>query len=130
MHLFAAMLLSLIAVVGTTALHFSGVQRLDRLARSAKHAYPALLVVICGLIAFHAMEIATYATIFWLSDGPLGLGDFVGRSPRSALDYFYYSAEAYASLGYGDVTPTGQMRLIASIATRFGGCDASAVVLR
>lgn len=32
------------------------------------------------------------------------------------MDFFYYAAEVYASLGYGDAYPTGEMRLIGSIA--------------
>ena len=33
----------------------------------------------------------------------------------SAPDYFYYAAETYSSLGYGDIFPKGEIRLIASI---------------
>jgi len=33
----------------------------------------------------------------------------------TGLDYFYFAAETYSTLGYGDVVPTAQLRLIASI---------------
>lgn len=116
MALLLAIVLTLSAVIGTTALHYETIRRLDRHARLATRAYPTLLLVISGLILIHLVEIGAYAAIFGLSDGPFGLGDFAGAKPGSPMDYFYYAAEAYASLGYGDATPTGELRLISSIA--------------
>jgi hypothetical protein len=115
MNFIFAVALCLTAVVGSTALHYEAITRLDRFARKSPTAYPTLFAVISGLIALHLFQIAAYAAIFFLSTGPLDLGYFEGKAPDAALDYFYYAAEAYTSLGYGNVTPAGEMRLIASI---------------
>lgn len=104
-----------VAVVGSSFLHYEAIHRLDRLARRSRSAYPALLFVISGLVGLHLVEIGIYAVIFRLADATLSLGDFVGKAMPSAMDYFYYAAEAYASLGYNNVVPTGEMRLITSI---------------
>lgn len=72
--------------------------------------------MISGLIALHLLEIGFYAVLFVLADGPLDIGAFHGAPAMRSLDYFYYAAEAYASLGYGDVYPTGAMRLIGAVA--------------
>ncbi|WP_309606979.1 ion channel [Phenylobacterium sp.] len=116
MHLTFATILALLAVIGSTALHYEAIRRMDRLARRAQRPYPTLLVVISGLVALHLVEIAVYAILFALSVGPLGLGAFSGNTPHSPMAYIYYAAEAYASLGYGDVVPTGEIRLITAIA--------------
>lgn len=33
----------------------------------------------------------------------------------TAIDYYYYAAETYTSLGYGDIYPVGEIRLMASV---------------
>ncbi|HEY3696851.1 ion channel [Phenylobacterium sp.] len=102
-------------VFASTILHYEAIHRLDIFARH-RRAYPALLGVIAGLIGLHMTEIGLYAGLFALADGPLALGDFRGARLMGTLDYVYFAAEAYASLGYGDVYPTGEMRLIGSVA--------------
>lgn len=116
MSLALAIVLALTVVIGSGAAHYEAIRALDRFARRAERPYPTLLVVISCLVGLHLLEIGAYALLFVLSVGPLGLGAFQGAAPASPMDYFYYAAEAYASLGYGDVYPTGALRLIASIA--------------
>ena len=45
----------------------------------------------------------------------LGVGGFAGGRTMSPFSYFYFAAETYSSLGYGDISPVGALRLIASI---------------
>lgn len=116
MNMLIAIALTFVAVIGSSSLHYEAIQRLDRLARRSTGAYPALLFVICGLVGLHLLEIGIYAAIFHLADQTLSLGDFNGKTFPSSMDYFYYAAEAYASLGYNNVIPAGEMRLVTSIA--------------
>lgn len=116
MILTSAIVLALTVVIGSAAVHYEAIRALDRFARRTLRPYPTLLVVISALVSLHLLEIGAYALLFGLSAGPLGLGAFEGAPLASPMDYFYYAAEAYASLGYGDVYPTGALRLIASIA--------------
>lgn len=117
MAIFLSCLLAIIVVFGTTLLHYEAIRRMDRYARShPRGAYFSLLAVITGLIFLHLVEIGLYASFFALADGPLDLGSFRNAPVMAPLDYFYFAAESYASLGYGDVYPTGAMRLIGSIA--------------
>ena len=116
MKIALALVLAFVAAMSTVALHYEAIRRLDRFARRSKTAYPALFAVIAILVALHLLEISFYSAIFWLSATILALGAFDGNILPSSLDYFYYSAEAYASLGYGSVAPAGELRLITSIA--------------
>jgi hypothetical protein len=112
-----SILLSALVIVGTTVIHYEGIRRMDDYARAhTRGAYPTLLAVIVGLVVLHLVEIGLYAGLFAFADGPLDIGAFHGGPTMGALDYFYYAAEAYASLGYGDVYPMGAMRLIGAVA--------------
>lgn len=104
-----------LVVFASAIMHYETIHRLDTYARH-RSAYPTLLGVIAALIALHMIEIGLYAGMFALADGPLALGDFHGARLMGKLDYVYFAAEAYASLGYGDVYPTGELRLIGSVA--------------
>ena len=91
-------------VVFSTVIHYE-------VLRGLTAALPALripsrgklLVVIFATFLAHAVEIALYALAVHL------LGNF----PLSAA--FYFSAETYTSLGYGDIVPTGDLRLLAGV---------------
>ena len=108
MPLLIAVVLATVSVFATTALHYETIHRLDLYART-RPAYPTLYGVITALILLHMAEIGLYAVLFALADGPLALGDFKGAGVMGPMDDIYFAAEAYASLGYGDVTPTGEM---------------------
>jgi len=113
--LLTAVVLAAVAVFATVTLHYETIHRLDIYARG-RPVYPTLYGVIAAVILLHMAEIALYALLFALADGPLRLGDFKGAGTMGPMDDIYFAAEAYASLGYGDITPTGEMRLIASVA--------------
>lgn len=74
-----------------------------------------LIVVIIGTFLAHALEIFLYAFAFYvLSRYPAAgmLGDAGGSSLTLSL---YFSAETYTSLGYGDVVPGGDLRMLAGM---------------
>jgi hypothetical protein len=116
MILLSALVLSGVVVFGTTAFHYEAVRWLDRLARrpSRRHR-PVVVGTFASLIAIHVAEIMAYAGIYALAAGPFALGTFRGEREMTQLDFFYYAAETYSSLGYGDIYPVGAIRLIASI---------------
>jgi len=76
-----------------------------------------ILSVIFGLLAIHLVEIAIFGVaggvlIHWHGPGVGGLtGDFTG----TALDVFYFSAAVYTTVGFGDITPEGPMRILVCI---------------
>ncbi len=109
-----AILLTLVAVVGTTIFHFEMLQIASRFSRRLGHPYvtgPAVLTVV---IFAHLLEISGYAFIYWIADVPFNIGYFSGVQPGS-LDMFYFAAETYSSLGLDDIMPHGALRLIVAI---------------
>ncbi|MDH3717064.1 MAG: potassium channel family protein [Planctomycetota bacterium] len=71
----------------------------------------AMTLAILG----HLVEILVFAVALqWMvADGRFG--GLSGDVQQGMRDYFYYSAITYTSLGFGDVAPTGALRLLAAV---------------
>ncbi len=104
--------------IATVLLHQEGLRRVARLAtrvgRDGRHARWVMLAVIVGIFGLHLLEIGLYAGAFAVAADLLHLGHLVGDVTGSDLEFVYFSAETYTSLGFGDIVPEGVMRLLAS----------------
>ena len=101
-------------LVLTTVIHYevlrglSDVLPLLRVPPRAK-----LIVVILAAFLAHVAEIMLYALAIWALVRFAALGT-LGDSARFGFDVsLYFSAETFTSLGYGDVVPGGDLRLLA-----------------
>ncbi len=74
-----------------------------------------MLQLIGGIFAAHLFEILLYAIAFYVMHGHLGLGTIAGATTEGAMDYFYFSITSYTTLGFGDVYPTGPIRIVTGI---------------
>ena len=79
-----------------------------------------LLVVIGVAFVAHIIEICLFSVGYWLMQSSWGLGEIVGPLEGDWLDFFYFSAASYTTLGMGDLLPTGEMRLLASVESLAG----------
>lgn len=114
------MLLVIIAccllVVTTTVIHYEVLRYLN--AKLTVVAIPnraKLIVVILTTFVAHAFEIALYGASLYALVVWGDAGDLVGAAGFSLTHCMYYSAESYTSLGFGDVTPVGPIRLLAGV---------------
>lgn len=110
-----AVLTSLLLIALTTVIHYE-------VLRLMYGALPALaipnrtkvLVVIFAAFFAHIVEIGVYGgALYGLSS--LGVGTLAGQLGFSFENCLYYSAETYTSLGFGDITPVGGLRLLAGV---------------
>ena len=93
-------------VVVTTAIHYEVLRGLSAgLPALRIPSRGKLLVVIFATFLAHAVEILLYALATYALD------------PRHLpfASSLYFSAETYTSLGYGDIVPTGDLRLLAGV---------------
>ena len=103
-------------VVATGILHYEVLRGLNtRLPGLAMPDRFKLLVVIGVAFVAHALEILLYGVAVYLLVGHYGAGDLAGASGSLFSACLYFSAETYTSLGFGDVTPTGPVRLLAGV---------------
>jgi hypothetical protein len=72
-----------------------------------------VMVVILGAFMAHAIEMALYGAALYVLIAWLGAGLLTGNAELSWLSCVYFSAETYTSLGFGDLTPVGPVRLLA-----------------
>jgi hypothetical protein len=100
----------------TTVIHYEMLRMLSvGLPGLNVPARAKLIAVIIGTFCAHALEILLYAVAFYvfaryLRDGMLG--DAAHSSFTLSL---YFSGETYTSLGYGDVVPGGDLRMLAGM---------------
>lgn len=103
-------------VVATSLLHYeilrstnSGLAAL-RIPERAK-----VLVVILAAFVAHSLEIALYGASMYMLVAWSGAGSLSGAAGFSLENCLYFSAETYTSLGFGDLTPVGPVRMLAGV---------------
>jgi len=103
-------------VVATTVIHYEVLRWLNSglpvlgIPNRAK-----LVVVILTAFVAHAIEIALYGAVMYVLSAGFEVGSLAGDAGISLGSYMYFSAETYTSLGFGDVTPLGPIRLLAGV---------------
>src|SRR4051812_46809210 len=103
-------------LVLTTVIHYEMLRALNvGLPRVRMPARSKLIVVILVAFLAHAAEIFLYAVAFYVLVRYLGAGTLGGPGSQSLTLSLYFSAETYTSLGYGDVVPSGDLRLLAGM---------------
>ena len=102
-------------LAATTLLHYEGLQILSCRADGRGVSRGGVIGLLAALVGLHLAEIALYALAYVLGVHVLGLGILRGAGSTHWLDYFYFAAETYSTLGYGDLVPVGALRLVASV---------------
>lgn len=108
--LIAALLTCMITAL-TILIHYEAIRLVHRW-----HGTPwggIRLKIIAGvffLFAAHALEIWLFAAGIYIAKNDLLLGDLEGAFNETSADYLYISVVTYASVGYGDIRPTGFIR--------------------
>ncbi len=74
-----------------------------------------LLVVMLVAFCAHAFEMLLYGLVSYALISFLEVGTLAGSALSSLASCLYFSAETYTSLGFGDLTPTGPLRLLAGV---------------
>ena len=109
----ANLLIGAIVILATFLIHAAGLVALtDFLSRAHRRLGPykrmaeilAMLLMVLGLFGIIMIEVAVWAMVFdWLGV----VGDF-----STAL---YFSTSNFATIGFGDIVPEHQWRLLAAI---------------
>lgn len=100
----------------TTVIHYEVLRTLNRGLPSLKIPNRnKLLVVIFAAFVAHALEICIYGLALFALIKYLGVGSLNGSAGFTLVNCLYFSAETYTSLGFGDLTPEGPVRLLAGV---------------
>lgn len=98
----------------TTVIHYEALRLINsRLDVIAIPNRSKLMVVIFGSFLGHAIEMAVYGFSFFLLVRYMDVGSLSGPGGFSLDNCLYFSAETYTSIGFGDISPVGPIRLLA-----------------
>jgi hypothetical protein len=105
-----------LGVISSVLIHFGVVRGMfsSKWLEESSHRI-AVLALVFVLIIAHVVEIAVYAVLFMIGVEVWELGTLTGAFKSTAGDYFYFSAITYTTVGFGDVTPDGRLRLLTSV---------------
>ena len=108
----AAIVLALACVV----IHYETLSVIIRVfAKRRLHVRIALPLAVYVMLIAHLVEILLYAAgysalLAWSSPGA---GSLAGSHDSGFADTFYFSSAVYTTVGFGDITPEGPLRLLA-----------------
>ncbi len=119
--MFVAIFLTLILVVLSIFVHYEMLRMVSNaLPKMPESPRRRLLSVIGVAFVAHILEIGLFAIAFFLMQHRWGLGEINGAIEGSWVDFFYFSAASYTTLGMGDIFPTGHLRFVAAIESLTG----------
>ncbi len=117
-----ALLLCLALIAICVLFHYETLRFLnDSLARTRIFTTRTkVLVALVGAMASHVLQISAFALAYFLLRDEYGMGGFGGTFQNTLISFLYFSSETYTTLGFGDIYPTGQLRLICGIESLVG----------
>lgn len=108
-------LATLAAIVACVLVHYEGLAWMSRSLLRRHDANPRrkVLLGVMGVLALHIVELWLFGTTFWGLGHIAGTGRVIGADPLGLLDAVYLATMSYTTVGFGDVSPVGPIRLLA-----------------
>lgn len=111
---------SLVLILTSVLLHYEGLRIFTRmLAGHGKLPRIRILYLVFGLIILHIVEILIFAAAYFMLSR-MNLGQLQGLESDQFFMYFYYSAEVYTTLGFGDIIPLGALKILTAMESLIG----------
>ena len=114
--LLVGLILSVLVVV-SVAIHWEALIQLSKLFDIVRSRW-RMMVLMLLLVVVHVLEIHVFALTYYVLDQFGNFGTIVNASEY--LDFVYYSAAVYTTLGFGDLLPLSHLRMITAIESLLG----------
>lgn len=114
--MFLAIALCIALVLVTTTFHYEFLRLLSSLLTML--SISDRLRVLCSVIGTfvaHTLEIFLYGLAYYLLRDHYDLGTFGGHFVDRLSTFFYFSAETFTSVGFGDIYPAGTLRMVCGV---------------
>lgn len=106
-------LATLVLMIVVVLLHYEGLSLFGRLLKSrVLHHRAKLVVLIFAQLSLHVVEIWLFAFGYFALARRPGYGVMLPMPAPGFLDYVYFSAMTYTTVGFGDIVPTGAIRFV------------------
>lgn len=114
-------LINTVVVAAVVLIHYEFLWYLSKLLPRFHFARKyRILIGIVGALVAHTIEIWILGSVFYLMHHDSDFGGFAGDFSGTLLDCVYFSFTTYSTLGFGDITPTGDIRFLTGIASLTG----------
>jgi hypothetical protein len=109
--------LSALALVGACVVfHYEALSSCHRHIRAlGRRQRPRALVLIGVVLVVHIAEIWLFGFGYYLLGDDPAFGTLRGLQTTGLPDFVYFSAMTYTTVGFGDVVPSGPIRLLAGV---------------
>ncbi|MDB4731242.1 potassium channel family protein [Planctomicrobium sp.] len=77
-------------------------------------------ILILGALATHVVEMSLFSLGYALLCRNDWCGHIQDAAGEASTDYFYFSFVVFTSLGFGDLTPVGSIRMMTALETLTG----------
>jgi len=91
--------------------------------RLSRHVGPRRIKVLYGIVSvllIHMLQIALFGMMLWLLTRWPACGALAGEAAGGFLDYVYFSAVSFSTVGFGEIWPVGAIRLLAAVESLSG----------
>ena len=85
-----------------------------------KHPRWWINVIIIGALLAHVVEMSIFAVTYAVLCQSEHRGGIFDSAGEVSTDYWYFSFVVYTSLGFGDLTPSGDIRMMTALETLTG----------
>lgn len=112
---------SVLLVALSVVIHYGALTQLTRFISLGRRKHRRLIVIgVLGAIAAHLFEIFLFALAYFFMTSLGHFGSLQGAFVPSLSDCTYYSMVVYPTLGFGDITPAGDIRFLTGTETVLG----------
>ncbi len=84
-----------------------------------RHRYRIVIGVLGALLA-HSIEVWVFGVAYYLMHKSAGWGELAGNFSGSLMECVYFSFTTFSTLGFGDITPHGDIRYLTGIESLTG----------
>ncbi len=118
----AAVIAVTILIALTISVHYEVLRWTSALIPELAGVLPRgrVVLVVFACFAAHTIEVWLFAIAYFLFVDVFALGNFGGTHRGDVIDYVYFSVVTYTSLGFGDVYPVDNVRLISGVEALVG----------
>ena len=114
-HLYTAGATLLVIVIAVLS-HYEGLRFFTRwIANTKLRPRLRIVLLIHGLLLLHSVEIWIFGIGYWIFSMVPGYGSLLSNYSLQLIDFVYFSATVYSTLGFGDLVPVGPLRFMAGM---------------
>ncbi|MDG2013386.1 MAG: ion channel [Pirellulaceae bacterium] len=114
--MFLLFLVTAVLIIACVIFHASCLQGIGVfMFHGKKYGFPRISIFIILIVLAHLVEIMFFAVTFDILSPYPDYGTISGAEDPTLRDFYYFSATTYTTTGYGDFTPEGNLRILATV---------------